>query len=1030
MTKTTIGISINKSFYMTFLAMGMVLVTFCNAQQPQNSDRAYNSDLDSLRNSFQNPPQAARPGVFWFWMGGLISQEGITKDLEALADQGVGKVLIMQMPDQAPYPRQWSYREYPGKVKVLSDEWFDLVNFAVGECDRVGIEMASFTCPGWGHVGGPWVPADKGTKKMAMTSVKVSGPILLDMKLPKPTPSVVGGGGNIIPEWNYAHKLMHEPRENFFRDEAVLALPKPGKNGAIALNKVIDVSDYLDADGKLTWQVPEGSWTIMRVCLVSENGINHPAPPESFGLEVDRMDPGAVRIVFDNMIGRILREARAKGYKSFKAFETDSYELGWQDFSPDFRQEFMKRRGYDCTPWLPAWNFQYAGIVKQEPDQVKIVSMASSPVFIESKELTTRFHTDMLRTISELWAKRFQGTLRKLADEHGITWMTEPYFKIPLDWTTVGAASTMPGAEFWIAEDGKMRSSLGNAPEIAALYNRKIVWAEAFTAEAHHSAWRNDPWMLKRAGDAAFTHGINQFYMHGFAHNPFPDRYQPGLTMGYWGTQFGRHLTWWQYSSSWHKYLARCQYMLQQGKPVYHALRYPAEFKPNPVTSNGLYRTAQLTDELLLEKLSVREGKLVLPHGAAFSALQLTDAPLRPEELMRIKFLVEAGAALIGDRPPGKSASLENYPACDEQMASLISEIWGKQNQGNTQAVRKLGKGKVLSGMSMEEGLQEIGKKPDFTYETVSGLPRPDLRSYQRITDRESYWFISNQSNDKAIVNASFEVSGLQPEWWDAVEGSVRDLPDFHFKEGRTIIPLTFESLQSGFVVFRKKAIKQEQNGKTNFAEVEPLMEVSGPWEVSFDPHWGGPEKPVNFPLLSDWSKNEDPGIKYYSGTAVYRKELDLPSPVISGSRTVYLELGTVNDLAQVKLNGKDLGIVWCAPWSVKVPTELLKKTGNLLEITVVNNWPNRMIGDEQEPDDFETEPGNQTGDRLGSYDKNVKARGLKDLPEWLINNTPRPSSGRYTFASWFYYNKDAPLQKAGLLGPVVLRSSELEGRF
>lgn len=1025
MVKNTIGISKKKSFYVAFLTMGLALLTSCNIQQLKNSDSANNSGLDSLRNSFLNPPPAARPGVYWFWMGGQLSQEGITKDLEAMAEQGIGKVLIMQMPDQAPYPRQWSYQDYPDKVKVLSDAWFDLVNFAVGECDRLGVEMAMFTCPGWGHVGGPWVPADKGTKQMAMTSVSVSGPTLLDMKLPKPAPAKVGGGGNIIPEWNHAHKLMHKPRENFFRDEAVLALPQPGKNGVIALNKVINVTDYLAADGKLTWQVPEGNWTIMRVCLVSENGINHPAPPESFGLEVDRMDPDAVRIVFDNMIGRILREAQAKGYQSFKAFETDSYELGWQDFGLDFRKEFMERRGYDCTPWLPAWNFQHAGIVKLEPDQNNIVSMESSPVVIESKELTARFHTDMLRTITELWAERFQGTLRKLADEHGITWMTEPYFRVTLDWTTIGGTSTMPGSEFWVTRTDE-HSKLGNAPEIAALYNRKVVWAEAFTAEAHHSAWRNDPWMLKRWGDAAFARGINQFYMHGFAHNPFPDQYQPGFTMGNWGTQFCRHLTWWKYSSSWHQYLARCQYMLQQGKPVYHVLRYPGVFERYPIHNRKeLYRSAQLTDELLLEKLSVRDNKLVLPHGAEFSALHLTGSALRTEALMKIKSLVKAGATLIADRPPSKSASLENYPACDEQLASLISEIWGKQTQSKTPAVRELGKGRVISGMSLEEGMQEIGKNPDFTYDTVSGQPHPELLSYQRITDGETYWFVSNQGNDKANVNASFEISGLQPEWWDAVDGSVRDLPDFYFKEGRTILPLTLEPFQSGFVMFRKRAIKQEQNGKTNFAELKLLMEVSGSWEVSFDKRWGGPEKPVNFPQLTDWSKNKNRGIKYYSGTAVYRKVLDVPSALKSGSRTVYLELGTVNDLAQVKLNGEDLGIVWCAPWRVKVPDGLLKKTGNQLEITVVNNWPNRMIGDEQEQDDFETEPGNQSGRWLGSYDINKTSRGLKELPDWLINNTPRPSSGRYTFTSWFYYDKDAPLQKAGLLGPVKLYIDE-----
>jgi len=980
------------------------------------SNTIFNSPAETLVEEFSNPPPASRPGVLWDWMGGMISREGITRDLEALAAQGIGRVMIMQMPDQCPYPRQWSFRDYPGKVKILSDEWFELMNFAIGECDRLGLEIASFACPGWGHVGGPWVPGDKGTKKMAVTSVMVTGPFLFDRELPKPAPASVASGGNQIPEWNHAHVLLPEPRENFFRDEAVLALPDPGIKGTIPLNEVIDVSGYLDIEGKLTWEVPEGNWTIFRICLVSENGINHPAPPESMGLEVDRMDPDAVRIVFDSMIGRILREARVKGYQSFSAYETDSYETGYQDFGLDFRKEFLKRRGYDCTPWLPAWNYQHTEILDRELVQIDNESPAGKQVVIESEELTMRFRRDMLRTISELWIERFQGTLRQLANEHGITWMTEPYFKIPLDWTTAGGTSTMPGSEFWVGEEGKFGQYLGNAPEIAVLYDRRIAWAEAFTAESYHSAWRNDPWILKRSGDAAFALGINLFYMHGFVHNPFPDAYQPGLTMGYWGTQLSRHQTWWPYSRPWHRYLARCQHMLQHGDPVFHALRYPAGFSPDPVTSHGLYRTAQLTDELLLDKLSVREGKLVLPHGSEFFALHLTGGALLPEALIKIKALVEGGATLIGDPPPRVSASLENYPACDEQVASLIDEIWG---------VRSDGKGRVLSGMSLEEGMQEVRKDPDLIYKTLSGGPHPDIRWYQRKNNDEIFWFVCNHSYERARVEASFEVSGLQPEWWDPVDGSIHDLPEFHFEEGRTIIPLTFEPLQSGFVVFREKAVHQGQKGKPNFAGVKPVMEVSGSWEVSFDPRWGGPKKPVNFPQLTDWSKNEVPGIRYYSGTAVYLKKLEVPSSVRHHSSTLYLEVGTVNDLAHVKLNGRDLGTVWCAPWRVKVPAGLLKKNGNELEITVVNTWVNRLIGDELEPDDFETEPGNQTGDRLGSYDIKVKSRGLKELPDWLIYNKPRPSQGRYTFTSWFFYNKDAPLHQAGLLGPVRFLTEE-----
>lgn len=954
--------------------------------------------------AFLNPPATAGAGVFWDWMGGMISREGITKDLEALAAQGIGRVMIMQMPETCPYPRQWSFRDYPGKVKVLSDEWFALVNFAIEECDRLEMQLAIFSCPGWGHVGGPWVPPDKGTKQLAVTNVRVTGPVKFDQILPKPPPHPISSGGNIVPEWNRAHKLLPQPKENFFRDEAVLATPDLGPGVPVPLDRVVVLSDKLDAQGRLVWDAPQGKWIIRRFCLVSENGINHPAPPEALGLESDRMDSEAVGLVFDGMVGRIQREAKAKGYKSFFGFETDSYETGWQDYGVDFREQFKKRRGYDCIPWLPAWRL---------PD----------PAVVESPELTARFQNDMLRTISELWAERFQGTLRKLADENGLQWLTQPYFKIPLDWTTVGSRSAMVGEEFWVGEGGRTGQHVGNAPEIAGTYGQPIVWAEAFTAESHHSAWRNTPWILKRSGDEAFARGVNLFFMHGFVHNPFPDHYQPGLTMGYWGTQLSRHLTWWPMARAWTDYLARNQSMLQAGRPTFDVLRYPIQFERNPTTYRETFRVARLTDEVLQDSLSVRGDKLVLPFGGEFSALQLTGDPVRPDALEKIKRLVEAGAVLIGNPPPRRSASLENYPECDRQMARLIDEIWGADAKAGVPSERASGKGRVLSGMTLEQGMKSVGRSPDFQYEPTGGRPRPELRSHLRVDGGMRFWFISHQGEGDAPVEASFAVAGYLPEWWDPLTGEARDLPRFRVENGRTIVPLKFGSWQSGFVVFRKPGNPNQtaENKNENFVETKPVMEIQGPWRLQFNPRWGGPAEAVGFAVLSDWSSSPEAGIKYFSGTAVYRTDFQVDVSHLKAR--MFLDLGKVHDLARVKLNGRDLGIVWCAPWRLPIPQGILKKDGNTLEIEVVNTWVNRLIGDEQEPDDFETEPGNPGGNRLGSYAKKVKSRGLKELPDWLINGTPRPSQKRYTFSSWLFYDKLAPLQPSGLLGPVMLQA-------
>jgi hypothetical protein len=169
----------------------------------------------SLQAGFQQPPHEARPAVLWNWMGGLLSKEGITKDLESLSAQGFGRVMIMQMPDQCPFPRQWSYQDYPGKIKCLSDDWFALMNFAIGECDRLGMQLGVFICPGWGHAGGPWVPPHKGTKMLAMTSAMVKGPVRYDQTLPRKQPIGSGSRGNDVPPWNKDHALLPQPREIF-----------------------------------------------------------------------------------------------------------------------------------------------------------------------------------------------------------------------------------------------------------------------------------------------------------------------------------------------------------------------------------------------------------------------------------------------------------------------------------------------------------------------------------------------------------------------------------------------------------------------------------------------------------------------------------------------------------------------------------------------------------------------------------------------------------------------------------------------
>jgi hypothetical protein len=968
----------------------------------------------ALQRGFQDPPPECRPEVFYQVLGGMQTKAALTKDFEALAREGIGGIMLMQMPDQLGGVVQWPFRDYPGKMTICSDKWFAQWNYAIGELDRLGLTFSTIPCPGWSHVGGPWVPASKSVKVLVGKSNSLKGPAHFKGLIARAP--IAYEKKPILPPWASDAEAWQKKRESwgdYYRDAAVVAFPSGlGNDKPVPEASLIDLTRQMDADGRLTWDVPDGEWTVWRLGCAAFNGPNYPAPIEGAGLEVDRMDAQAPALVLDNYVGRLAREARAKGYKSFKGFDIDSYEAGRQDFSENFIGQFKRRMGYDCTTWLPAWL-----------DRKRVVGSA---------ELTARFRRDMLQVSSNLWLEGFYAGVRRFADDNHVTWMIEPYFALTIDWRTVASKADIAGSEFWVndnvtPEDSIIKDLFGPAPDTSELYGKNIVWAEAFTANAYCSAWRNDPWVLKPYGDNAFCHGVNHFVMHGFTHNPWGDNLKPGLSFGLWGTQFSRNLTWWPYSSAWHRYLARCQFLLSQGQPVSDVLAYPpkVEHIPGPVLDCAPYKQVVCNDETLLKRLSVKDGRLSLPHGVSYAALAIPPAKpfaqrsMTPEALKRIRDLVKEGATLIGEPVPAKSVSMQNYPDCDKEMAGLVAEIWGDARTPSS-GERSLGRGRVFWGRPVAEVLRSVAGGPDFAGDVptlMQKLKKPRYDFFHRRTPEAEIYFVANLSEQPLDMTATFRVTGREPQLWDAVTGRMRALPQYSEADRHTAVPMRFAPQQSFFVIFSRAAHGEPSKARVNFPPVKPVAPVEGPWQVAFDPRWGGPHQ-IEFATLDDWTLRPEPGIKYYSGIATYRKAFDAPQLAAMAKAAVYLDLGKVKNVARVRLNGRDLGIVWCAPWRVEVGG-VLKAKGNRIEIEVVNTWVNRIIGDEQEPLDVEMVKVDDP--RKGGYAAGLYGTGLKDLPDWLIKGEPRPSKGRYTFVNWQFYTKDAPLLESGLLGPVQI---------
>jgi hypothetical protein len=317
---------------------------------------------------------------------------------------------------------------------------------------------------------------------------------------------------------------------------------------------------------------------------------------------------------------------------------------------------------------------------------------------------------------------------------------------------------------------------------------------------------------------------------------------------------------------------------------------------------------------------------------------------MRPEVLRKIRELVAAGGTILGS-PPVRSPSLERYPECDREVAQLAGELW-KNCDGTNRKIATFGKGRVFRGMEIKEVFDVLNLAPDLL---ISHRAKEIIPWIHRHSEEGEIYFLSNQDDTVVSIDAGFRVNGLQPELWDAVTGERRDLPEFREDGGRMIVPLIFEPRQSFFVVFRKGINTASRSGAIgkNFPKLEDAGEIAGPWSVHFDSRWGGPDM-VAFDKLIDWTRHPEDGIRHYSGTATYRKYFDQPSATIN--RRVYLDLGAVASMARVRLNGQDIGPVWCAPWRIEI-TDAMKTTDNHLEVEVVNTWANRLIGDSGLPE-------------------------------------------------------------------------------
>ncbi len=724
---------------------------------------------------------------------------------------------------------------------------------------------------------------------------------------------------------------------------------------AIDAEKVLDISQNLAADGTLTWDVPEGEWMILRTGMTSTNVTNGPASPDATGLEVDKMSKKWAAEHFDRFLGEILRRVPESDRKSFKVVVQDSYETGGQNFTDGFMDEFAERYGYDPTPYLPV----YEGFIVNNE--------------IESE----RFLWDVRRLIADKVAYDYVGGLRDISHEHGLTTWLENYghWGFPGEFLMYGGQSDEIGGEYW------SEGSLGDIENRAASSCGHIYGKNKISAESNTSggpAFSRFPATMKQRNDRFFAEGINNTLLHVFISQPYEDK-NPGVN-AWFGNEFDRKNTWFSQLDVYIQYLKRVNFMLQQGLNVADAAYFIGEDAPKMtgITDPPLpvgYQFDYINAEVIERDMTVRNGLLTLPHGTQYRILVLPkQETMRPELLLKIRRLVMEGAVVLGPAPT-RSPSLQNQPEADRIVKETAAGLWGNVD-GNSVKYRQVGKGMILSGMSMEEAFELIGCVPDCK------LPEDNSIHYghRTLKNGTEIYFISNQTEKMQTVTPEFRVEKREPELWEPTTGHFRFLPAFKQHNGVTAVPLQLEPFESAFIVFREKVKKTPKvvTAQANFPETSVLTTLTGYWSVTFDPLFGGPHEPVQFGELKDWAESADNRIKYYSGTATYQNSFTLEA--LPEGKEIILDLGRVASMGKVYVNDSYAGGVWTYPYSVRI-TPFVKPDENEIRIEVVNNWKNRLIGDQNLPESERT--------------------------TWSLVNP---------------YNKNSALQPSGLFGPVNVK--------
>jgi hypothetical protein len=726
-------------------------------------------------------------------------------------------------------------------------------------------------------------------------------------------------------------------------------------NECVPMKELTDISKFMDARGRLNWNAPAGDWVVLRMGHTS-TGHKNETGGAAKGLECDKFNPEAVKLQFNNWYAEAIRQAGPDlAARVLKIFHVDSWECASQNWTPLFRQEFSKRRGYDPIPYLPA--------------------MAGVP--LGSAGQSEKFLHDVRQTIAELLVDNFFHVMAGLAHEKGATFSAESVAPTMVsDGLLHFKEVDIPMGEFWLRSPTHDKpGDILDAVSGGHIYGKPLIQVEAFTEV--RMAWDEYPGALKTLADRNFALGINRFVLHVFNHNPWPDR-KPGMTLDGVGTFFQRDQTWWKPGKAFIDYLARCQTLLQLGNPVTDIAVFTSEeipsrsVLPDRLVSilPGIFGADVVTAETKRLQ-NVGEPMRTIPDGVSSSA-NMADAdnwvnPLRgyaydsfnTDALLRLASVKDGRIVLPGGASykililPGVGKMTPNGDVLSKDVLAKVQQL---VNDGATVIVNgqklqaSLQSNRIIKAPYTEETFSNLGLERDvIVTDTLQHYAKNIAWTHRATADGTDIYFIANQEDGQRIINLSLRVANKVPEMWDAVTGETYSASGWTNENGRTSLTLRLEHNGSYFIVLRNPAHSESRKGR-NWSEFKNVRSLDGVWSVQFDPKFGGPDEPVQFTTLTDWSKSDIPSIKYYSGTADYLQTVKWNSNLVA-HRQLWLDLGAFANIASVTINGIYCGTAWSPPYRVDI-TGALHNGYNKVHVEVSNTWHNRLIKDHTLPEE------------------------------------------------------------------------------